>query len=219
MNQTVAVIDHGMGNLRSVCHALQAAAADLRVHVVLADRPEQLRDAHRLVLPGQGAMGDCMGRLQERGLADAIVQAVHDKPLLGVCIGMQMLLQYSEEGRSSAGTDCLGLLPGQVRRFRLAGLHDTTGRRYKLPQIGWNQVRQLRPHALWRGIADDSWFYFVHSLHACPDDAADCVGETEYGICFASAIARDNLFAAQFHPEKSAAQGIALYRNFLRWAP
>ena len=218
MNQTVAVVDHGMGNLRSVCNALQAASADLPVNVVLAEHPEQLRSACRLVLPGQGAMGDCMARLRERGLDQAIVQAVRSKPLLGVCIGMQMLLQHSEEG-GATGTDCLGLLPGQVRRFRLDGLHDASGRRYKLPQIGWNQVHQIRPHALWRGIADDSWFYFVHSFHACSDDADCCVGETEYGMRFTSAIARDNLFAAQFHPEKSAAQGLALYRNFLRWAP
>lgn len=218
-NKTVAVVDYGMGNLRSVSHALTCAAADLPVRVVVTDGAAQIRAAHRVVLPGQGAMQGCMDQLHASGLLDAVLQAAASKPLFGVCIGMQMMLRHSAEGATAAGTECLGLFAGEVRRFDLDRMRSPDGSRYKVPQIGWNRVHQTAPHAIWRGVRNDEWFYFVHSYYAAPDSAAECVGETEYGVRFAAAIARDNIFATQFHPEKSAAQGLALYRNFLTWAP
>ena len=171
--------------------------------------------AERVVLPGQGAMRDCMRELHDSGLKDAVLDAAARKPLLGVCIGMQMLLDHSEE----QDTPGLGLIPGRVRRFRLEGRLQPDGSRFKVPQMGWNRVRQCRPHPLWSGIPDDSWFYFVHSYFADPSDARDTAGDTEYGDRFTCAVARDNIFATQFHPEKSAAHGLSLYRNFLRWKP
>ena len=219
LNQTVAVVDYGMGNLRSVAQAVLHATQDTRVRAVITADPAQVRAAHRVVLPGQGAMADCMRALGASGLQDAVLQAATSKPLFGVCIGMQMLLTHSAEGRTPAGTPGLGLIAGQVLRFDLAGQHAPDGSRYKVPQMGWNRVRQVRPHPVWAGVSDGAWFYFVHSYHARPADAAHTAGETEYGLRFASAIARDNLFATQFHPEKSAAQGLALYRNFLHWNP
>ncbi|TAN10151.1 MAG: imidazole glycerol phosphate synthase subunit HisH [Burkholderiaceae bacterium] len=218
-NKTVAVVDYGMGNLRSVAHALTCAAADLSVNVVVTDEAARIQAADRVVLPGQGAMQGCMDQLRAAGLVDAVLRAAATKPLFGICIGMQMLLQHSAEGDTSAGTDCLGLFAGDVLRFDLDQLKPPEGARYKVPQIGWNRVRQTTAHPLWCGVRDGAWFYFVHSFYAAPAVAAECVGDTEYGIRFASAIARDNLFATQFHPEKSAAQGLALYRNFLSWTP
>lgn len=218
-NKTVAVVDYGMGNLRSVAHALTCAAADLRVNVVVTDEPAQIEAADRVVLPGQGAMQGCMDQLHASGLVEAVLRAAATKPLFGVCIGMQMLLQHSAEGDTSAGTDCLGLFAGAVAHFDLDHLRTADGTRYKVPQIGWNRVRQTATHPIWRGVRDGEWFYFVHSYYAVPAVPAECVGDTEYGIRFASAIARANIFATQFHPEKSAAQGLALYRNFLSWAP
>ncbi len=218
--KTVAVVDYGMGNLRSVSQAVQAAAAGTGWTVAVTSRPEEVRAAQRIVLPGQGAMPDCMRELRESGLQESVLEAAASKPLFGVCVGMQMLLDHSAEG----DTPGLGLIPGRVVRFDLAGRTQPDGSRYKVPQMGWNRVRKTAPaggsaHPVWGGIPDDSWFYFVHSFHAVVRDAAHCAGETDYGGGFASAIARDNIFATQFHPEKSAEQGLALYRNFLHWNP
>jgi glutamine amidotransferase len=213
---TVAVVDYGMGNLRSVSQAVMHVAAGTGVDVIVTRHAQDVLAADRVVLPGQGAMRDCMRELQESGLKDAVLHAAANKPLLGVCVGMQMLLDHSEE----QDTPGLGLIPGWVRRFRLAGRLQPDGSRYKVPQMGWNRVRQAQPaHALWAGVPDDSWFYFVHSYYAQPAQAEHTVASTEYGERFTCAVARDNIFATQFHPEKSAQQGLALYRNFLHWQP
>jgi glutamine amidotransferase len=218
MTRTVAVVDYGMGNLRSVSQAVIHAATSTDVRVVVTADPAVVRAAERVVLPGQGAMRDCMRELREAhegGLLDAVLDAAATKPLMGVCVGMQMLLDHSEE----QDTPGLGLIPGRVRRFQLEGQLQPDGSRYKVPQMGWNRVRQSLPHPVWAGVPDDSWFYFVHSYYAAPADATHSAGETDYGARFTSAVARDNIFATQFHPEKSAAQGLALYRNFLDWRP
>jgi glutamine amidotransferase len=220
--RTVAVVDYGMGNLRSVAQAVahvarEASKAGDEIEVVVTAEPEVVMAAERVVLPGQGAMRDCMRELRESGLQAAVLEAAATKPLLGVCIGMQMLLDHSEEGEG--GTPGLGLIAGEVVRFRLDGRLQEDGSRFKVPQMGWNQVIQARPHALWRGIPDASYFYFVHSYYARPSDARHSAGETDYGGRFTSALAAGNIFATQFHPEKSAAHGLALYRNFLHWTP
>ncbi len=212
---TVAVVDYGMGNLRSVTQAVLHAAQGSGVEVVWARRPEDVMAAARVVLPGQGAMRDCMRELHQSGMYPAVMHAAAHKPLMGVCVGMQMLLDRSQEGP----TESLGLIPGEVVRFQLDGQRQPDGSRYKVPQIGWNRVRQSRPHPVWAGVADGSWFYFVHSYYARPSDARHTVGEADYGGSFTAAIARDNIFATQFHPEKSADSGLALYRNFLHWNP
>lgn len=212
---TVAVVDYGMGNLRSVTQAVLHAAQGSGVEVVWARRPEEVMAAARVVLPGQGAMRDCMRELHQSGMHPAVMHAAAHKPLMGVCVGMQMLLDRSEEGPS----DALGLIPGEVLRFRLDDQRQPDGSRYKVPQIGWNRVRQSRPHPVWAGVPDGSWFYFVHSYYARPSDARHTVGEADYGGSFTAAVARDNIFATQFHPEKSADSGLALYRNFLHWNP
>ncbi len=219
VNQTVAVVDYGMGNLRSVAQAVIHATTDTHVNAVITSSPQQVRDAHRVVLPGQGAMADCMRELRESGLLESVLEAAATKPLFGVCVGMQMLLDHSAEGRTAAGTPGLGLIAGEVIRFDLAGQLAPDGSRYKVPQMGWNRVHQARPHPVWGGVPDGEWFYFVHSFYARPLDPRHSVGETEYGARFTSAVARDNIFATQFHPEKSADQGLALYRNFLHWNP
>jgi len=212
---TVAVVDYGMGNLRSVTQAVLHAAQGSGVEVVWARRPEDVMAAARVVLPGQGAMRDCMRELHQSGMYPAVMHAAAHKPLMGVCVGMQMLLDRSQEGP----TESLGLIPGEVVRFQLEGQRQPDGSRYKVPQIGWNRVRQSRPHPVWAGVAEGSWFYFVHSYYARPSDARHTVGEADYGGSFTAAIARDNIFATQFHPEKSADSGLALYRNFLHWNP
>jgi glutamine amidotransferase len=212
---TVAVVDYGMGNLRSVTQAVLHAAQGSGVEVVWARRPEDVMAAARVVLPGQGAMRDCMRELHQSGMYPAVMHAAAHKPLMGVCVGMQMLLDRSQEGP----TESLGLIPGEVVRFQLEGQRQPDGSRYKVPQIGWNRVRQSRPHPVWAGVADSSWFYFVHSYYARPSDARHTVGEADYGESFTAAVARDNIFATQFHPEKSADSGLALYRNFLHWNP
>ena len=212
---TVAVVDYGMGNLRSVTQAVLHAAQGSGVEVVWARRPEDVMAAARVVLPGQGAMRDCMRELHQSGMHAAVMHAAVHKPLMGVCVGMQMLLDRSQEGP----TESLGLIPGEVVRFQLEGQRQPDGSRYKVPQIGWNRVRQSRPHPVWAGVADGSWFYFVHSYYARPSDARHTVGEADYGGSFTAAVARDNIFATQFHPEKSADSGLALYRNFLHWNP
>ncbi|MBC7938169.1 MAG: imidazole glycerol phosphate synthase subunit HisH [Chitinophagaceae bacterium] len=203
-----------MGNLRSVSQAVAHVARGLDVRVIVTANPEEVFAADRVVLPGQGAMRDCMRELQASGLQAAVLDAAARKPLLGVCVGMQMLLQHSEE----QDTPGLGLIAGTVRRFRLDGQMQPDGSRYKVPQMGWNRVSQ-RPHALWAGVPDGAWFYFVHSFYAEPLESAHSVGQTDYGARFTCALARDNIFGTQFHPEKSAAQGLALYRNFLFWSP
>ena len=217
--KTVAIVDYGMGNLRSVSQAVQAAAQGSGWHVAVTADPDVVHAAARVVLPGQGAMPDCMRELRESGLLESVLEAAATKPLFGVCVGMQMLLDHSAEGRTAAGTPGLGLIAGEVIRFDLAGQLAPDGSRYKVPQMGWNRVRQRRPHPVWGGVPDGEWFYFVHSFYARPLDPRHSVGETEYGARFTSAVARDNIFATQFHPEKSADQGLALYRNFLHWNP
>jgi glutamine amidotransferase len=196
-----------------VAQALRAVApeADVRISGDAAD----IADAERIVLPGQGAMADCMRGLRESGLLDPVLRAAEVKPLLGVCIGEQMLFESSEEGNAQG----LGLLPGKVVRFQLDGLLQEDGSRYKVPQMGWNQVRQSSAHALWEGIPDNAYFYFVHSYYVQPANPAHQVGETVYGQPFCCAVARDNIFATQFHPEKSAAAGLQLYKNFVHWQP
>ena len=213
--KTVAVVDYGMGNLHSVSQAVRHAAQGSGFDAVITSRPEDVRAADCVVLPGQGAMPDCMRELRDSGLLPAVLEAAAAKPLFGVCVGMQMLLDHSEEGP----TDGLGLIAGEVRRFQLAGRNQPDGSRFKVPQMGWNQVRQAQPHAMWDGIADGAWFYFVHSFYARPSDARHSAGEADYGGRFTAALARDNIFATQFHPEKSADAGLALYKNFLRWNP
>ncbi|MCW5223442.1 imidazole glycerol phosphate synthase subunit HisH [Verminephrobacter aporrectodeae subsp. tuberculatae] len=212
--KTVAVVDYGMGNLRSVSQAVRAAAQGSGWGVVVTQHPEEVRAAQRIVLPGQGAMPDCMHELRSSGLQESVLEAAAAKPLFGVCVGMQMLLDHSTEG----DTPGLGLIPGTVLRFDLAGRTQSDGSRYKVPQMGWNPVRQT-PHPLWAGVADLSYFYFVHSFYAAVQNAAHGAGQADYGGWFAAAIARDNIFATQFHPEKSAQQGLTLYRNFLHWNP
>ncbi|MDO9135646.1 imidazole glycerol phosphate synthase subunit HisH [Hydrogenophaga sp.] len=217
--KTVAVVDYGSGNLRSVSQAVKHVALSSDVEVLVTSNAEDVLDADRVVLPGQGHMADCMRELAASGLLDAVLHAAAHKPLFGVCVGMQMLLDRSEEGP----TDGLGLIPGEVVRFELAGRLQADGSRFKVPQMGWNQVfhdlDRGPVHPLWDGIADGAYFYFVHSYYAKPANPQHSVGEADYGGRFAAAIARDNIFATQFHPEKSADQGLALYRNFLHWNP
>lgn len=213
--KTVAVVDYGMGNLRSVSQAVLHVAEGSGFEVVITSKPEEVFQAERVVLPGQGAMPDCMRELRESGLLEAVLHAAANKPLMGVCVGMQMLLSRSEEGP----TDGLKLIAGDVRRFQLEGRLQPDGSRYKVPQMGWNQVIQAQPHPVWAGVPDNAYFYFVHSFYAQPSDPRHSVGESDYGGRFTCALARDNIFATQFHPEKSAAHGLALYRNFLHWNP
>ena len=220
MAQTIAIVDYGMGNLRSVYQAFHHVAPD--ANVVIAHTPEEIISAERVVLPGQGAMPDCMKHLQESGLLEALLDAAKNKPLLGVCVGEQMLFDQSAEVRANsntAWTPCLGLIPGEVRRFELAGKLQPDGSAYKVPHMGWNQVRQDRQHPIWNGIPDLTSFYFVHSYYVVPQRKEDAAGSTEYGDWFTSAVARDNIFATQFHPEKSAEYGLKLYKNFVSWQP
>ncbi|MCG2591286.1 imidazole glycerol phosphate synthase subunit HisH [Ramlibacter sp. XY19] len=204
-----------MGNLRSVSQAVMHVAQGSGLEAVVTSDPEAVRRAERVVLPGQGAMPDCMRELRDSGLLESVLESAASKPLFGVCVGMQLLLDRSEEGP----TEGLGLIHGDVARFRLEGQLQPDGSRYKVPQMGWNQVWQSQPHPMWAGVPDGSYFYFVHSYHARPSDRRHSVGESDYGARFTAAVARDNIFATQFHPEKSADQGLTLYRNFLHWTP
>jgi glutamine amidotransferase len=208
----IAVIDYGMGNLRSVSKAIEHVAPGMRVRVT--DDPAVVRNADRVVFPGQGAMPDCMRELRGRGLYDAVIEAARDKPFLGICIGLQMLFERSEEG----DTPGLGVLPGRVRRFAHE-LVDGKGQKLKVPHMGWNEVEQRMDHPLWEGIAQNARFYFVHSYYAEPGIAGLTAGISRYPGEFACAAARENLFAVQFHPEKSAAAGLRLLANFATWAP
>ncbi|MFC5300225.1 imidazole glycerol phosphate synthase subunit HisH [Azospira restricta] len=210
---TIAVVDYGMGNLRSVAKALEHVAGGKPV-LVTAD-PAAVAAAERVVVPGQGAMPDCMRELEARGLRQAVIDAAANKPFLGICIGQQMLFEHSEEGDVPG----LGILRGQVRRFPADKMHTADGQKLKVPHMGWNEVWQTRPHPLWNGIADGARFYFVHSYYVAPDDAGCIAGTTDYGIPFTSACARDNIFAVQCHPEKSAQAGLALLANFIDWKP
>jgi glutamine amidotransferase len=213
MTNKIVVVDYGMGNLRSVAQALRAVAPE--ADVIISGEASDIEHADRIVLPGQGAMRDCMASLRASGVEEALLRAAKTRPLMGVCVGEQMLFDRSEEG----DTPGLGLLPGQVVRFQLDGQVQPDGSRFKVPQMGWNRVKQSRHHPLWEGIADEAYFYFVHSYYAQPEDAADTIGETDFGGAFCCAVARDNIVATQFHPEKSAEAGLRLYRNFVHWNP
>ncbi len=203
---TVAVLDYGMGNLRSVAKALEHVAP--RARVILASDARTLARADRVVFPGQGAIKGCMQALARDELRAAVAQAARERPFLGICLGLQALYERSEEGGGVAG---LGLLPGEVRLF------SGDGGRLKVPHMGWNQVRQVRAHPLWEGIADETRFYFVHSYYADTADAPETVGVTDYGSRFTSAAAYGNIFAVQFHPEKSQRAGLRLLQNFMAW--
>ncbi|KFC72953.1 MULTISPECIES: imidazole glycerol phosphate synthase subunit HisH [Massilia] len=213
MTNKIVVVD-GLGNLRSVAQALRAAAPE--ADILVSNNAADIDAADRIVLPGQGAMRDCMRSLRESGAEEALLRAVKTRPVMGVCVGEQMLFDESEENE---GTPGLGLLPGRVVRFQLDGKLQADGSRFKVPQMGWNRVRQTRAHPLWEGVEDGSYFYFVHSYYAAPDEPADTIGEADYGGMYTCAVARDNLVATQFHPEKSAAAGLRLYRNFIHWKP
>lgn len=213
MTIDIAVIDYGMGNLRSVSKAIEHVAPGRRV--VVTGNPEDVARAGRVVFPGQGAMRDCMREMDARGLRAALLAAARDKPFLGICIGLQMLFEHSEEG----DTPGLGLLPGVVRRFPAARMVSAQGEKLKVPHMGWNEVTQAIAHPLWRGIADGSRFYFVHSYYPEPADPALVAGWSAYPFRFACAAARDNVFAVQFHPEKSHTAGLQLLSNFVMWQP
>jgi glutamine amidotransferase len=213
MTIDIAVIDYGMGNLRSVSKAIEHVAPDRRV--VVTSNPDEVAAAGRVVFPGQGAMPDCMREMESRGLRPALIEAARSQPFLGICIGLQMLFEYSEEG----DTRGLGLLPGAVRRFPAAKMIGAQGEKLKVPHMGWNEVEQAVEHPLWAGITDRSRFYFVHSYYPEPADGALVAGWSAYPFRFACAAARGNLFAVQFHPEKSHSAGLRLLSNFVAWQP
>ena len=210
---TVAVVDYGMGNLRSVAKAIEFVAPHAKV--LVSSSAAEIAAADRVVVPGQGAMPDCMRELANRGLRAAVIEAAANKPFLGICVGLQMLFGHAEEG------DVMGLeiLPGRVPRFPHEMMIAPDGGRLKVPHMGWNQVQQAESHPLWAGIDDGARFYFVHSYYVEPQSHEVIAGSTHYGIPFTSAIASANIFAVQFHPEKSAAPGLALLGNFMRWNP
>jgi glutamine amidotransferase len=210
--QTIAVVDYGMGNLRSVVNALEAVG-DSRDRVLLTSDPQQLGEADRVVFPGQGAARDCMRAIDEYGLRDAIVTAAASRPFLGICMGMQVLIDFSEENQ---GTECLGIFKGKVNYFG-DSYRDQSGVKLKVPHMGWNRVAQVESHPLWHSIDDGSRFYFVHSYYLEAQEPSLVAGTTDYGIRFTSVIARGNLFALQCHPEKSADSGLQLLRNFVHW--
>ncbi len=209
----IVVVDYGMGNLRSVAKAIEkVASASARVEI--AADAAAIASADRVVVPGQGAMHDCMREFLACGLREAVHEAARNKPFLGICVGMQMLFDHSEEG----DTDGLGFIPGQVRRFA-DGMTGADGVRLKVPHMGWNEVLPTRAHPLWQGIASGARFYFVHSYYCQPENPAHTAAQTGYGAAFTSAVGQDNIFAIQFHPEKSAAAGLQLLSNFVAWQP
>jgi glutamine amidotransferase len=209
---SVAIIDYGMGNLHSIAKALEHVSGKQRV-VVTSDR-EQILSAERVVFPGVGAIRDCMSELKKTALDEVVIRAAADRPVLGVCLGMQALLDSSEE---NGGTDCLGLFPGKVLHFPKDMYAAGNGDRLKIPHMGWNQVRPQREHPMWKDIPANSRFYFVHSYYASPANADDVAATTPYGTEFTSVIARGNIFAVQFHPEKSQHAGLQLLSNFVGW--
>ncbi|MSQ72042.1 MAG: imidazole glycerol phosphate synthase subunit HisH [Betaproteobacteria bacterium] len=209
----IAVVDYGMGNLRSVSKALEHVAPEAIVELT-AD-PKRVAAADRVVFPGQGAMPDCMREMDARGLRDPVIASAASKPFLGICIGLQMLFERSEEG----GVGCLAILPGRVRRFPADQMIDTAGGRLKVPHMGWNEVFQAEPHPLWQGIPDGERFYFVHSYFAEAGKPELVKGFCVYGFPFTCAVARDNIFGVQFHPEKSHTAGLRLLANFVNWKP
>ncbi len=213
MTQCISVIDYGMGNLRSVAKAVEHVVAE-GDEVLVTDDPKRILDSDRVVFPGQGAARDCMAAISEHHLNRAILAAARSKPFLGICMGQQVLLDFSEE---NGGTQLLGLYAGQVRRFQGGTAPD--GEAMKIPHMGWNRVHQLHDHPLWQGISQDSRFYFVHSYYVDPERRELMAASTDYGVSFASAIAEKNLFAVQFHPEKSADAGLQLLKNFVNWNP
>jgi imidazole glycerol-phosphate synthase subunit HisH len=207
----IAIVDYGMGNLRSVAKALKHVAPELEI-VVSAD-PRVIRNAARVVLPGQSAMPDCMRSLDASGLREVVLEAARDRPFLGICLGLQMLFESSEEGP----TPCLSVLRGRVVRFREQAMTLPSGERLKVPHMGWSPVRQSREHPLWAGIAESTRFYFAHSYHPQPDSGDVTVGSAAYPLPFTCAVARANIFATQFHPEKSQRAGLQLLANFVAW--
>jgi len=212
--KTVAVIDYGMGNLHSVAKALEHVATDTKV--LVSSDAKQILAADRVVLPGVGAIRDCIGELQRLGLDEVVHEAARSKPLLGVCVGMQALLEHSAE---NDGTDCLAIMPGRLIHFNTAFADLASSEGLKVPHMGWNQVNQQNSnHPMWQGIPSGANFYFVHSYFLPLAEAgALCAATTEFGLPFCSAVTRDNVFATQFHPEKSADAGLQLYANFLTW--
>lgn len=212
MAQKIAVIDYGMGNLRSVSKAIEHVAGDAEVRAT--DDPGFIAAADRVVFPGQGAARDCMAAIGEHHLNQAVLRAAESKPFLGICMGLQVLMRHSEE---NDGTELLNLFGGEVKRFDGLAMGDN-GLPLKIPHMGWSPVHQVAAHPLWEGIADDSRFYFVHSYRVVPEDVSVIAATTDYGVRFTSVIARDNLFATQFHPEKSADTGLRLLRNFVNWS-
>jgi glutamine amidotransferase len=209
---TVVVIDYGTSNLRSVAKALEYVA-DKQHHIVVSDQAKLIRSADRVVFPGQGAIGQCMQHLKEKGLDALIAECIRAKPFLGICLGLQSLMEMSDE---DGGTKCLGIIPGRVIRFK-NNIKDDQGNICKIPHMGWNQVNQCRPHVLWKDIDDGARFYFVHSYYVDPANESDIAATTDYAARFTSASARDNIFATQFHPEKSQKAGLTLLKNFLGW--
>jgi glutamine amidotransferase len=214
----IAVVDYGMGNLRSVSKALEHVAPNKTI--LVTSKPDEISQAERIVFPGQGAMPDCIRELDARGLRDAVIFAAQNKPFLGICIGLQMLFEHSEEG-DAAG---LGVFKGSVKRFAVEDMVDSAGGKLKVPHMGWNQVYQVhgansQPHVLWQGIDDGARFYYVHSYYVQPQDEAIISGYSNYPDKFTCAIAKNNLFAVQFHPEKSADAGLQLLSNFVNWSP
>ena len=208
----IAVVDYGMGNLRSVSKALEHVAPGRRI-MVTSD-PHEIDAAERVVFPGQGAMPDCMRELDSRGLRQPVIKAAAGKPFLGICIGLQLLFEHSEEG-DAAG---LGILPGKVVRFEKSAMRDATGHKLKVPHMGWNQVYQTRTHPMWQNIADGERFYYVHSYYVVPQNPDIVAAYSEYPERFTSAVAKDNIFAVQFHPEKSQHAGLQLLSNFVHWS-
>jgi glutamine amidotransferase len=208
----IVVIDYSMGNLHSVHKALQHVTSD---EVVISSSPDDIMRADRIVFPGQGAARDCMSELHKRELVDVVKEVARSKPFLGVCMGMQVLMEHSVEG---GGVDCIGLYKGRVEYFKdHIGATDKEGNRLKIPQMGWNTISHSQNHPLWKGIEDNSRFYFVHSYFIDPVDKSIIAGETEFGIKYPSAIAKENVFAIQAHPEKSADDGLQLLKNFTNW--
>lgn len=212
MSSVIAVVDYGMGNLRSVLKALEHVTTENQ-HVIVTSNAQQIADAERVVFPGQGAARACMKHLKDMKLEQVVLQSASEKPFLGICMGMQVLMKHSEENE---GVDCMNLYAGEVRAFADEALRPQM-QHLKIPHMGWNRVSQKQAHPLWQDIPDNNRFYFVHSYYVDPDDKSLVAGTTEFGIEFVSVIAKENVFAAQFHPEKSAHDGLQLLKNFCRW--